>query len=182
MGQFVFGTSWLVPWEPMTLTKIETYKMEAINIAIDRAIRLALATDERGLMVRTFRAFADLGVGTVNEDEWGFNLAAGLNAGQINIAVPANQIMVFYGIDDYDANPVATLVTFRTALIGGTTKMQVDLQTCRGFTYCAGMLSEPIVYDRLDQVVVDIQSDAAHAPEMILFMGYVVTPRGAVVS
>jgi hypothetical protein len=180
----MYGTSFLVPWEGLSLTKIESYKQRAIDEGVARMGpgQLNLVTTPEDLTVRTIRAQADLGVGTVAEDEWGFNLAAGLNAGAINVVLAANQLVVFYGIDDYDANPVATLVMFLTAVAGGTTKMIVDLQTTRGFTYCAGMLSEPVVYDPQSRIYVSMESDAAHAPEYIAFLGYVIEPRGTVVS
>jgi hypothetical protein len=181
--QYTFGTSWIVPWETMTLTEIKAYKEAALLAGVKRALDLKIVTDESQLTAVPPRAFADIGIGTVAEDEWAFNLAvAGLNAAIINVAIPANQVWVWYAIDDWDPAPQATLVTFRTALVGGTTKMQVDLQDCRGFTFCAGMLSEPIVYDRSEQMVVDIQSDAIHVPEYIKFMGYVILPRGARLS
>jgi len=180
----MYGTSFLVPMETMTLTDIKSYKQAAIAAGVTHMLRLALTTTDANLVVRDIRAFADLAVGTVNEDEWGLNLAAaGANVGAItSAALPANRIIVFYGIDDYDTAPMATLVTFRTALLGGTTKMLVDLQNCRGFTYCAGMLSEPVVYDPSELVIVDIAADAIHAPEYIKFLGYVIEPRGMVVS
>ena len=177
-----YGLSYIVPWEILTATKIEQYKVDARQGGIDRALELKIATDEAGLAARTPRAQADVGIGTVLEDEWAFNLAAGNNAAIINVAIPLNEIWVWYGIDQWDANPQATLVTFRTAAVGGTTKMQVDLQDCRGFTFCAGMLAEPVVYDRSERMVIDIQSDAAHVPEYIKFMGFIITTRGTVLS
>lgn len=179
----MYGTSFLVPQETMTLTDIKSFKERAIQVGVQHVISLALATTDANLVVRDIRAFLDLAVGTVNQDEWAFGLAAGLNAGAItSAALPANRIIVFYGIDDYDEEPEATIVIFRTALAGGTTKMLVDLQGCRGFTFCAGMLSEPVVYDPSETIIVDIAADAAHDPEYIKFMGYVIEPRGTVVS
>jgi len=179
-----YGTSFLVPWEGMTLTDIKAYKGRAIDLGVNRMGpgELGVVTTPADLTVRTIRAQADLGVGTAAEDEWGFNLAAGLNAGLVNVVLAANQLVVFYGIDDYDANPVATLVMFLTAVAGGTTKMIVDLQTVRGFTYCAGMLSEPVVYDPQSRIYISMESDAAHTPEYIALLGYVIEPRGTVIS
>jgi len=181
----MYGTSWLVPWEGMTLTDQRSFKERAINAGVARLgppPGLNIVTTPDDLQVRPIRAFADFGVGTINEDEWQFTLVAGLNAGAITVvARPANQIVVFFGIDDHDTAPVATLVYFRTAPVGGTTKMLVDLQWCRGFTYCAGMLSEPVVYDPQQNIYVDIEAEAGHL-EYIVFMGYVIEPRGQVVS
>ena len=178
----MYGRSWIVPWEGMTLTKQESYKQGAIDVGVSRMQGLRLVTTQDDLMVRPIRAFADFGIGTVNEDEWEINLVAGLNAGAITVlARPANQIVVFFGIDDYEVNPVATLVYFRTALAGGTTKMLVDLQWLRGFTYCAGMLAEPVVYDPQQNIFVDIEAEGANL-EYMVFMGYVIEPRGQVVS
>jgi len=181
----MYGTSFLVPWETMTLSDIKAYKERAISVGVARmgTGQLNLVTTPDDLTVRTIRAQADLAVGTAGEDEWGFNLAAaGLNAGLVNIVLAANQLVVFYGIDDYDANPVATLVMFLTAAAGGTTKMIVDLQDCRGFTFCAGMLSEPVVYDPQSRIYISMESDAIHTPEYIALLGYVIEPRGTVVS
>jgi len=181
----MYGTSFLVPWETMTASDIKSYKQRAIDVGVERmgpSPGLGIVTTPDDLTVRTIRAFADLVVGTVNEDEWGFNLVAGLNAGLVNVVLAANQLVVFFGIDDYDANPVATLVMFLTAPAGGTTKMIVDLQDVRGFTFCAGMLSEPVVYDPQSRIYISMESDANHAPEYIALLGYVVEPRGTVVS
>jgi len=179
----MYGTSFLAPQETMTLTDIKTYKLNAIAAGIKHMLDLAVASTEDNLVVRDIRANADLGYGTALENEWAFNLVAGADTIFAAAAAnPANRAVVFYGIDDYDANPVGTLVTFRTAAVGGTTKMMVDLQNCRGFTYCAGMLSEPVVYDPQETVVISIQTDANHAPEMIKFLGYVIEPHGTVVS
>lgn len=179
----MYGTSFLVPWEAMTLTDIKGYKSEAIRVGVERMLQLKLVTTPDDLTVRSFRANADLGVGTGGQDEWAIALPLlGLNVGVISQLLPANQIVVFYGIDDYDANPVATLVMFFTAIAGGTTKMIVDLQDCRGFTYCAGMLSEPVVYDPQQLVYVSMETDVIHATEFIKFMGYIIEPRGTVVS
>ena len=177
-----YGLSYIVPWEIMTLTNIEQYKANARQAGINRALELKIATMDSGLVARTPRANADVAIGTALQDEWAFALAAGNNAAIINVAIPQNEIWVWYAIDQWDTAPQATLVTFRTAPIGGTTKMQVDLQDCRGFTFCAGMLAEPVVYDRSERMVVDIQSDAAHAPEYIKFMGFIITTRGTVLS
>jgi len=179
----MFGTSWLVPVERMTLTHQRGYWEKALMQAVDRMLELKLVTSQDDLVVRLIRSFDDLGVGTILENEWAFALAAGANAGAITaVARPSNQIVVFAGIDDHDAAPVATTVTFRTAAAGGTTKMMVDLQVCRGWVLSAGMLSEPVVYDPQQNIVVDINSDAVHAREDIVFLGYVVEPRGGVVS
>lgn len=187
----MYGTSFLVPWEPMTATNIERYKQEALSVGLNRMgpgvpglPGLGVVTNTDDLQVRDIRAFADLAVtgSTVNEDQWAWTLAAGLNAGLVNVVLAANQLVVFYGIDDYDANPVASLFMFLTAAAGGSTKMIVDLQNCRGFTYCAGMLSEPVVYDPQARIYISVESDAAHAPEMIKLMGYMIEPRGTVVG
>ena len=179
-----YGTSFLVPWEGMTLTDIKSYKQRAMEVGVARMLELKLATTSDDLMVRLIRAQADLAVtgSTAGEDQWAWTLAAGLNAGLVNVVLAANQIVVFYGIDDFDANPVATLFMFLTAVAGGTTKMIVDLADCRGFTYCAGMLSEPVVYDPQQRVYISVESDAVHAPEMIKLLGYVIEPRGTVIS
>jgi len=179
----MYGTSFLVPQETMTLTDIKSYRQQAAAVGVKHMIDLALATTDANLVVRDIRANTDLGYGTALENEWAFNLVAGADTAFAAAAVlPANRIVVFYGIDDFDANPVGTLVTFATAAVGGTTKMIVDLQDCRGYTYCAGMLSEPVVYDPNELIVIRIQTDANHAPEIIKFMGYVIEPRGGVVS
>lgn len=177
-----YGLSYLVPWEIMTPTNIEQFKRDARQAGINRALELKVATVDSGLVARTPRANADVGIGTALQDEWAFTLVVGLNAAIINVAIPLNEIWVWYAIDQWDPAPQATLVTFRTAPVGGTTKMQVDLQDCRGFTFNAGMLAEPVVYDRSERMVVDIQSDAAHAPEYIKFMGFIITTRGTVLS
>lgn len=182
MGLERYGLSYIVPWQVMSLTRIEQFKNDSRQAGINRALELKIATNDSGLVVRPPRANLDVGIGTVGEDEWGFNLAAGLNAAIINVPIPTNEIWVWYAIDQWDAAPQATLVTFRTAPVGGTTKMQVDLQDCRGFPFCAGMLGEPVVYDRSERMVVDIQSDAAHVPEYIKFMGFIITTRGTVLS
>lgn len=178
----MYGTSFIAPQETMTLMDITRYKLGAIQAGIDHMLALAIASSDANLVVRDIRANADLGYGTALENEWTFNLVAGADTVFAAAAAnPANRAVVFYGIDDFDANPVATLVTFRTAAVGGTTKMLVDLQNCRGFTYCAGMLSEPVVYDPQETVVISIQTDAANL-EQIKFLGYVIEPRGTVVS
>jgi len=177
-----YGLSYIVPWETLSLTKIESYKTQAQQKGVARALELKIATQDAGLVARSPRANADVGIGTALEDEWAFNLAAGNNPAAINVAIPMNEVWVWFGIDQWDPNPQATLITFRTAIVGGTTKMQIDLQDCRGFMFNAGMLAEPVVYDRTEQMVVDIQSDAAHVPEYIKFLGYIISTRGNVIS
>jgi len=179
-----YGASFLVPADQMTLTDQKQYKQDAINLAVARMLALRIVTDQGGIMVRQIRAFADLGVGTINEDEWGIALpAAGVNAGVINTGVrPANQIVVFFGLDDFDNAPQATLTTFGTAAVGGTTKQMVDLQVARGWLNSAGFLAEAVVYDPLEIIFVTMESDAIHAVEYIAFLGYILEPRGTVVS
>ncbi|MBU1067814.1 hypothetical protein KKE60_08510 [Patescibacteria group bacterium] len=183
----MYGTSFLVPWESMTPTEIRAYKQRAIDRGVARmgpAPGLNIVTTPDDLTVRLIRAQADLAVtgSTVNEDQWAWTLAAGLNAGLVNVQLASNQLVVFYGVDDYDANPVATLMTFATAAAGGVTKMIVDLQDCRGFTYCAGMFSEPVVYDPQQRIYISVESDAVHAPEMIKLLGYMIEPSGTTLS
>jgi len=183
----MYGTSFLVPQETMTLTEIRNYKEAAIKAGVDRmgpSPGLGIVTTPDDLTVRIIRAQADLAVtgSTVGEDQWAWTLAAGINAGLVNVLLPANQLVVFYGVDDYDANPVATLMTFGTAATGGVTKMIVDLQECRGFTYCAGMFSEPVVYDPQQRIYITVESDAIHAPEFIKLLGYLIEPSGTTLS
>ncbi len=181
----VYGTSNLVPVDDMTLTDQKSYKRTAINIGVARFMALNLSTSVENLMVRAIRPNADfgVGVGAAAEENWRFNLAVGLNANAITVlARPANQIVVFFGIDNWDANPEVTMVTFKTAVAGGTTKMLVDVQICRGYLNSAGFLSEPVVYDPQDNIMVDIAADAASANQQCIFNGYIIEPRGQVVS
>lgn len=182
----MYGTSYLVPVDNMTLTDQRTYKLKAIEAGVGRMMELALVTSVDDLLVRLIRPKADLGVGVgaAAEENWRFNLTiAGLNPGAITqIARPANEIVVFFGIDNWDASPEVTIVTFRTALTGGTTKMMVDTQICRGYLNSAGFLSEPVVYDPQEDIYVDIAADAISGTQQCIFNGYIITKRGQVVS
>jgi len=179
----MYETSFLVPQEGMTLTAQNKYKEDAINFGVARMLALKLVTNQDDLTVRVIRAFTDFGVGTITEEEWRFNLALGLNAGALTVlARPANQIVVFWGIDNFDTNPEVTLVTFRTAAVGGTTKMMVDCQITRGLLTSSGFLSQPVVYDPQQNIIVDINADAASATQQCIFNGYIVEPRGQVLS
>ncbi len=181
-----YGTSFLVPVDNLTLTDQRTYKALAISRGVERYMELRLATSVKDLVVRTIRPNADfgVGVGAAAEENWRFNLAAaGLNANAITVlARPANQIVVFFGIDNWDANPEVTLVTFKTAVAGGTTKMMVDTQICRGYINSAGFLSEPVVYDPQEDILVDIAADAISATQQCIFNGYIIEKRGQVIS
>lgn len=181
----MYGTSFLVPVDNMTLTDQKSYKSRAITVGVGRMMELKLATSMDDLSVRLIRPNADfgVGVGVAAEENWRFNLAAGLNANAITVvARPANEIVVFFGIDNWDANPEVTLVTFKTAVVGGTTKMMVDTQICRGYLNSAGFLSEPVVYDPQEDIYVDIAADAIGATQQCIFNGYIITKRGQVVS
>jgi len=182
----MYGTSFLVPVDSMTLTDQKSYKLSAIQAGVARMMELSLVTTMDDLLVRLIRPHADLGVGVgaAAEENWRFNLAiAGLNPGAITrINRPSNEIVVFFGIDNWDANPEVTVVTFRTALTGGTTKMMVDTQICRGHVNSAGFLSEPVVYDPQEDVYVDIAADVISATQQCIFNGYIITKHGQVIS
>lgn len=180
----MYGMSFLVPADQMTLTDQRQYKERAIAQGVSRLGKngLGLVTNEDGVMVRAIRANADFLISVAGQDEWILPLAAGINAGVLNvIGRPANQIVVFYGIDDYDPNPVATLVTFGTAAVGGVTKAVVDLQVGRGWMDSACFLAEPIVYDPQDIIYVTMEAIAAHN-ELCAFLGYIFEPRTPVVG
>ena len=182
----MYGTSFIVPVDNMTLTDQKSYKARAIAIGTSRMMELKLATSVDDLLVRLIRPNADwgVGVGAAGEENWRFNLAvAGLNANAVTVAArPANEIVVIFGIDNWDANPEVTLVTFKTAVAGGTTKMMIDMQLCRGYMNSAGFLSEPVVYDPQEPIFVDIAADAIAATQQCIFNGYIITKRGQVVS
>ncbi len=181
----MYGTSYIVPVDNMTLTDQKSYKQKAMAAGLARMIDLKLATTMDDLLVRAIRPNADfgIGVGVAAEENWRFNLAAGLNANAITVAVrPANEIIVFFGIDNWDANPEVTMVTFKTAVAGGTTKMLVDTQICRGYLNSAGFLSEPVVYDPQEDIYVDIAADVIMATQQCDFNGYIIEKRGQVVS
>ena len=181
----MYGTSYIVPVDNMTLTDQKSYKQKAMAAGLARMIDLKLATTMEDLLIRAIRPNADfgVGVGAAAEENWRFNLAVGANANAITVAVrPANEIIVFFGIDNWDANPEVTMVTFKTAAAGGTTKMMVDTQLCRGYLNSAGFLSEPVVYDPQEPIFVDIAADAVAATQQCIFNGFVMTKRGQVVS
>ena len=181
----MYSTSFLVPVDGMTLTDQKSYRQGAINQAIGRALDLKIATNPDDLSVRLIRAYSDLAVGTASEEEWKHTLvAATANAIITKTGRKANQLIVFYGLLDDDANPQATLVTFKTASTGGTTKFIGDMQILWSKLVPEAMFSEAVVYDPQEDVYVDVNADGASVAggERIVFLGFIVEPKGSVLS
>lgn len=178
-----YETSFGVPIGRMSITEQRNYVERAITLGVKNYMDLKLTTDEKNVSVRLLRANADFGLGTANENEWRFNLAAANNAAAINWAGRrADQIVVIYGCDNFDVAPCVTLITWRTATAGGTTKLILDTQISRGYMESGIFFCQPVVYQPQDDVVADIQADNASATQQLALWGFIVEKRGALLS
>ena len=178
-----YETSFGVPIGRMSITDQKRYVERAIDLGVADYMALNLTTNVDNVSVRLLRSNADFGLGTANENEWRFNLAAANNAAAINWAARrADQIVVIYGCDNYDIAPCVTLITWRTAAAGGTTKMIIDTQISRGYMESGIFFCQPVVYGPQDNVIADIQADNASATQQLAIWGFVVEKRGVLLS
>ena len=178
-----YQKSFGVPVGRMSITDQKRYVQDAIDQGVAMFMDLKLTTSVDNVSVRLLRANADFGLGTVLENEWRFNLVAANNAAAINWAARrADQIVVVYGCDNYDIAPCVTLITWRTAAAGGTTKMMIDTQISRGYMESGIFFSQPVVYGSQEDVIADIQADNASATQQLAIWGFIVEKRGTVLS
>ena len=189
--------SYVIATNELTLTDRKNFINGAIEMGIERAISLRLASHRDELVVREAFPHADLGLAATNgwltddylsmvipaANAWCSAFSAGALPGT-QFQLGNNQIAVFYKFADVEDAPVVNGVRFRQGAGGATTLGSF-------FTQLPTMVkiepdvyfSEPIVYNPQSWLYIEIYPTGNIAgQEHIPFGCFIIEPTGGTVS
>jgi hypothetical protein len=189
--------SYVVPTNELTLTDIKTFRSNAIEAGITRALALGIARTRDELVVRTALPSTDYSVAAATG--WALEFytnpaiaAAGWGSVFGTGAVPAfapilanSKVAIFYKFADYSVAPVITGVRFRVGGTGATTRASFFFQLETGAKLEPDVyFTEPVLYDPQDTVYIEAYYTAAVGAggENFAFGSFIVERLGATIS
>jgi hypothetical protein len=177
----------LIPKDEAILVpgKIEQFKKDAINKAVARAVTLKLAGSGDELDVRPLQNIRDFATAL---DQW--NTAALAVVGTAYSvfqavaapAIPANKLIVFYGVGIETIPLPASLLTFRRAAIAGNIMAQFDLEQLVNCQTQEGYFSEPIVIEPQTTFACQVTARIAGGAARVQLMGFAVERKGETIT
>jgi len=183
--------SYLIPDTDLTLSEKKEFRKRAKNQAISEALKLALATDEKGLTVRDILPATDLGApagsGYTNEVFITGAIAAITWTSVYDTAGVAQlgtrKVLVIYKIFNHTPMPNVTEVEFRLGLTGTSTLARFHTEGVIGIELTPeAYMSEPVVYTKEQWVDIRCYARAAIVTERLGFKGFIVEPLGETLS
>lgn len=179
--------SYAIPTNELTLTDIKTFRSQAIEAGIARALSLGVVRSRQELVVREAHPLTDFpgawlteyyisaAPGAVGWMWAGDGAAVGL--------LPVAKVAVFYKCADAAANPLFTAVRFRVGATGASTKASFFIQLMVDNKLETDVyFSEPIVYDPQDSLFIQAYARLGGAAEELSFGCFIVEKVGATIS
>ncbi len=188
--------SYVVATNELTLTDRKNFVNGAIEMGVNRALSLRLASSREELVVREAFPFDDLGgaaVGWTTNDylsmvlpaanAWASAFSSGALPGTQR-QLGNNQIAVFYKFADVEDAPVVNAVRFRQGVGGATTLGSFFLQLPTLTKIEPDVyFSEPIVYNPQSWMYIEIyHTGNVGGQEHIPFGCFIIEPTGGTVS
>jgi len=184
--------SYAIPTNELTLTDIKTYKQNAVDAGIKRALALGIARSINELVAREALPATDFGApagsgyaaeryitGALAASAWGSVFGTGVAPTMAN-----NKVAVFYKLGDSAATPAVAGVRFMVGATGATTKAVFHIQLPLDNKLESDVyLSEPVVYDPQDVLFIQCYPRVAIAVgEELSFGAFIIERLGATVS
>lgn len=184
--------SFAIPVQQLSVDQITAYIKKAKRAALERAMKLGIASSLAELVFREASPATDLGVpaGTGYTNETYITGVAVINTWTsvfLTAAVPTvsnRAILVFYKITDEDVAPACAAVRFRLGPTGATTLGWFPIEQFINVSWTPEVwLSEPIVYGPNERPFIEFYPRAAVAVgERVGFGCFVAEPAGEAVS
>ena len=181
--------SFPLPTSELTLTDMKTFREGAVRAGILRALKLAIASNEKELVVYEALPFTNFGVLAYTLEHYITGaLVAGWQASGDGAGVgtiPVGQVAVFYKCANASAvvPPLVTAVRFRIGLTGSSTKAVFFIQLMVENKMESDVyFSEPVVYDPQDRLFLQVYSPAIGAAEPVSFGCFIVSRLGPEIS
>lgn len=184
--------SFAIPVQQLSTQQITEYVKKAKRAALQRAMKLGIASSMDELVFREASPATDLGApaGTGYTNETYITGAAVINTWTsvfLTAAVPTisqRAILVFYKITDEDPAPACAGVRFRLGPTGATTLGWFPIEQFINVSWTPEVwLSEPVVYGPSERPFIEFYPRAAVAVgERLGFGCFVAEPAGEAVS
>lgn len=175
----------LIPTDELTLTDKATFRRQAIERGIARAVAVKAIAGPDQCVVRHADPVADFGMAAGG---WLTNALAvvGTQYSVFNALTPTlanNRVAVFYAVAIETFPIPVNILAFREGAVAGTTYAQFDLEQLVTMQQQLGYFSEPVVYDPQRVLNVVATCRIATAAAARVWMGcYIIEPGGPVIS
>lgn len=188
--------SYIVPTNELTLADIRSFRHDAVEMGISRALALGLARSRDELVVRAGLPLTDFGTAATGWQIESYNnpaiAAAGWGSpfqfGALPGAAPIlanSKVAVFYKFADWSAAPTMTAIRFRIGATGASTKASFFFQLISGAKLEPDFyFTEPVIYDPQDTVYIEAYYAAAvgAGAEGFAFGTFVIERLGSTIS
>lgn len=152
-----------IPYEEY-VRKMESFVETAMKIARERGIT--------GELAYRFLRPSDLGL-----TDWSFSLSAGKNSDVVNVTLKDDFLVLIYGIQVQNSDPVTREIVLRTP---NETMDDWPIGHLLGYDIVEGIADEPIAYGPGSTIQIDVNAVAAGTDRIVL-LGIVVGPKGSIV-
>lgn len=174
--------SGIIPSSELSIEQKRAFRENALGELLHRAINVRhIGADEKEIVVRDILPQIDLGIGN---DEWltGAYVAYAAAAAYVNVALPADTMLVIYGVFCESAVLSFSVVYFRAGPGGATTRAMCQLESLYTKLESDGYLGKGVLWDPLETVWIGLYARLAVVTERLGFRGAIAEPVGTTVS
>jgi len=163
----------------LSITMVRSLEERIKRYVKSLAVRKGIAASEDQLIVRDILPKTDLNL--ANED-WKEGLATA-NAWNtvFDFRVPEKKIIVFYGVRNIGNTPLTTAIKFAVGAGGAKVKDIINVEKLEKSKEREVIFSTPILYEDGQYMFVQQYAKAA-GTDSLVYLGFVVEPRGEVIS